>query len=112
MAAVIWEAGRLVLAELLIDDRYTAYGMVGSLLVLMLWAYFATSVLLLGAEYVQVIRESKTPMSKTSPLEEVPAAVTADSDASDSDASDTIRLQQLEHGFRRWQPKQRDSRAA
>jgi membrane protein len=57
LAAITWEVGRLVLAAFLIGARYTAYGVVGSLLAAMLWAYYASSVLFLGAEYVQVIRE-------------------------------------------------------
>ena len=57
LAAVTWELGRLLLAAFLIGGRYDAYGVVGSLLAAMLWIYYASSVLFLGAEYVQVIRE-------------------------------------------------------
>lgn len=57
LAASTWEIGRIVLAAFLISDNYSAYGVVGSLLAVMLWAYYASSVLFLGAEYVQVIRE-------------------------------------------------------
>jgi len=59
LAAITWEVGRLVLAAFLIGARYNAYGVVGSLLAAMLWAYYASSVLFLGAEYVQVIREQR-----------------------------------------------------
>lgn len=57
LAAITWEVGRIGLAAFLINDHYSAYGVVGSLLAVMLWAYYASSVLFLGAEYVQVIRE-------------------------------------------------------
>jgi len=57
LSAVTWEVGRWVLAAFLIGGRYSAYGVVGSVLAAMLWIYYANSVLFLGAEYVQVIRE-------------------------------------------------------
>ncbi len=55
VAAVLWEASRVVLTILVLGKQYTAYGLVGSLVALMLWIYVANSVLLLGAEYVRVI---------------------------------------------------------
>jgi membrane protein len=57
LAAVTWEVGRLLLATYFSMSNYSAYGVVGALLAAMLWAYYASSVLFLGAEYVQVIRE-------------------------------------------------------
>ncbi len=57
LAAGTWEIGRLFLATYFTFSSYSAYGVVGSLLAVMLWAYYASSVLFLGAEYVQVIRE-------------------------------------------------------
>jgi membrane protein len=56
LAAVTWEIGRLVLAKFLIGSKYTiAYGVVGSFLGLLLWCYYGMAVLLLGAEYIQVV---------------------------------------------------------
>lgn len=56
VAAAIWEIGRQILAEVLIGTKYTsAYGVVGSFIGLMLWCYYAVAVLLLGAEYIQVL---------------------------------------------------------
>lgn len=56
LAAVIWEAGRQVLAWLVIGDRFTtAYGVIGSFIALLLWVYYAIAVIFYGAEYVQVI---------------------------------------------------------
>lgn len=57
LAAGTWEIGRLFLATYFTFSSYSAYGVVGSLLAAMLWVYYASSVLFLGAEYVQVIRE-------------------------------------------------------
>jgi len=57
LAAATWEVGRLLLATYFTMSDYSAYGVVGSVLAAMLWAYYASSVLFLGAEYVQVIRE-------------------------------------------------------
>lgn len=57
LAAATWELGRLVLATYFTMSDYSAYGVVGAVLAAMLWAYYASSVLFLGAEYVQVIRE-------------------------------------------------------
>lgn len=56
LTAVTWEIGRLVLASLVISDKYDAYGVVGSFIAVMLWMYFASMVIFLGAEYIQVIR--------------------------------------------------------
>jgi len=58
VAAATWEIGRQILAEVLIGTKYTsAYGVVGSFVGLMLWCYYAVAVLLVGAEYIQVITE-------------------------------------------------------
>lgn len=57
LAAATWEFGRLLLATYFTMSDYSAYGIVGSVLAAMLWTYYASSVLFLGAEYVQVIRE-------------------------------------------------------
>jgi len=59
IAAATWEIGRQILAAVLIGTKYTdAYGVVGSFIGLMLWCYYAVAVLLLGAEYIQVISNS------------------------------------------------------
>lgn len=54
VAAVIWELGRQVLGMVLPISRYSAYGVVGSFIATMLWVYFASCVVFLGAEYVKV----------------------------------------------------------
>jgi membrane protein len=57
-AALIWEIGRQILASYVIGDRYdSAYGVIGTFIAIMLWAYYASSVLFFGAEFVKTISE-------------------------------------------------------
>ena len=53
-AGVAWEIGRQLLALIIVSKSYSAYGVIGSFIVLMLWFNYASIVLLFGAEYVQV----------------------------------------------------------
>ncbi len=55
LAAILWEISRQALTIVLMGKRYTAYGVVGSLLALMLWIYIASSIFFFAAEYVRVI---------------------------------------------------------
>lgn len=56
LAALLWEAGRQALAAYLLRLNYpSAYGVIGSFLAIMLWAYYASMVILYGAEYVRVL---------------------------------------------------------
>lgn len=62
VAAVVWEIGRLILAWVVIGGKFTsAYGVIGSFIAVMLWIYYAISVIFIGAEYVQVICEKCEP---------------------------------------------------
>src|SRR5690606_7696831 len=54
IVAIVWELGRRVLTALLIGERYNSYGVVGAMLAIQLWAYYAVTIVLLGAEYVRV----------------------------------------------------------
>ncbi len=57
-SAICWELGRQILATFVIGQRYTnAYGLLGSLLAIMLWAYYSFGVIFLGAEYTQLLGE-------------------------------------------------------
>jgi membrane protein len=59
-AALIWEIGRQVLASYVIADRYdSAYGVIGAFIAIMLWAYYASTVLFFGAEFVRTISEEE-----------------------------------------------------
>ena len=58
LAAVLWEVGRQALSAYLLHLNYpSAYGIIGSFLAVMLWAYYGVLVILFGAEYVRVLRE-------------------------------------------------------
>jgi membrane protein len=59
VAGVAWEIGRQLLAFLIVGKSYTAYGVIGSFIVLMLWFYYASMVLLFGAEFVAVGSEGQ-----------------------------------------------------
>lgn len=53
LASLLWEGGRRILAGLVIASKYDVYGVVGAFIAVMLWVYYAVSVVLLGAEFVQ-----------------------------------------------------------
>jgi membrane protein len=53
-ASIMWEIGRRVLAAIVIGSRFSVYGVVGSFVAIMLWTFYATTILFLGAEYIQV----------------------------------------------------------
>jgi membrane protein len=59
VAAALWELSRQLAAALVISERYNVYGIVGSIIVLLLWVYLSSNILFLGAEYVQVIRQER-----------------------------------------------------
>lgn len=71
LTACIWELGRYVLGAFLIGMRYTsAYGAIGSFIALLLWCYYAMSIIFFGAEYVQVLQrrdENKEAANKQIP---------------------------------------------
>jgi membrane protein len=58
LAALLWEVGRQALAAYLLRLNYpSAYGVIGSFMAVMLWAYYASLVIVFGAEYVRALRE-------------------------------------------------------
>lgn len=58
-ASLIWEIGRQILASIVIGDRFdSAYGVIGAFIAIMLWAYYAATVLFFGAEFVHTISEN------------------------------------------------------
>jgi len=60
LAAIMWETGRQALAAYVIHLNYpTAYGVIGSFIAVMLWAYYAALVILFCAEYVRVLGEER-----------------------------------------------------
>ena len=60
VVAIVWEVGRLLLVKYLIGGRYTAFGVVGALIAIQLWAWYAVTAILLGAEYVRVTCAHRT----------------------------------------------------
>ena len=59
LASILWEVSRQVLGIVMFGKKYTAYGVVGSLMALMLWIYIAASVFFFAAEYVRVIQNDE-----------------------------------------------------
>lgn len=58
VASLMWEAGRQALTAYFLHLNYpSAYGIIGSFIAVMLWAFYASLVLLFGAEYVRVLGE-------------------------------------------------------
>lgn len=60
-AAIMWEAGRRLLAAFVIGSKFGVYGVVGAFVAIMLWMFYATTILFLGAEYIQVFCERCKP---------------------------------------------------
>lgn len=54
LTAVVWEIGRQVLAAIVIGGRYSAYGVVGTFIAMLVWVYYAAAILFVGAEFVKV----------------------------------------------------------
>jgi membrane protein len=52
-AAIVWFIGQHILEAFVISDKYTAYGILGSFLAVMLWIYYASAVVLFGAMVVR-----------------------------------------------------------
>jgi membrane protein len=60
LAAFLWELGRQALTAYFLHLNYpSAYGIIGSFIAVMLWAYYASLVIIFGAEYVRVVCEEE-----------------------------------------------------
>ncbi len=59
LASLLWEISRQVLSLIILSKKYTAYGVVGSLMALMLWIYIASCIFFFAAEYVRAVQEDK-----------------------------------------------------
>lgn len=53
--AATWHVGQRILESFVISDKYSAYGVVGSFLAVMLWIYYASAIVFLGAELVRAL---------------------------------------------------------
>jgi membrane protein len=56
VTAVLWEVGKYLLALYIgrSGESWSAYGLVGAVLILMAWIYFSSQILFLGAEFTEV----------------------------------------------------------
>lgn len=60
VAAALWEVGRQALTAYFLHLNYpSAYGIIGSFIAVMLWAYYVSLVVLFGAEYVRVLDDER-----------------------------------------------------
>lgn len=85
LAAIIWELGRELLGVFFIGMRYTsAYGAIGSFIALLLWCYYAVSILFFGAEYVQAIESRRQMRLASTSNTAVESAETGEDDPSAS----------------------------
>ncbi|NNE93266.1 MAG: YihY/virulence factor BrkB family protein [Verrucomicrobiales bacterium] len=55
VVAILWEIGRLVLASLVIGEKYTPFGLVGSFLGILVWIFYNVLALLAGAVLVKMM---------------------------------------------------------
>lgn len=54
VASLLWELGRIGLTWYLLRGGYTAYGVIGSFIAIMLWFFYAWNVMFFGAEWGEV----------------------------------------------------------
>ena len=66
LVSLVWILGRRLLVTFMIGTSYTAYGIVGSFIAVMIWLYYVNAILFLGAEFVEslsiVAGRSKRPV--------------------------------------------------
>ena len=83
VTAAIWEIAKYLLALYIgrSSESWGAYGVVGSVLVLMAWIYFSSQILFLGAEFTEVYarrhgsrapQTGAAPRETTAPIEHAP----------------------------------------
>ncbi len=53
LVSLVWILGQRLLVTFLIGTSYTAYGIVGSFIAVMIWLYYVSAILFLGAEFVE-----------------------------------------------------------
>ena len=64
--AVIWQIGQYLLALFVIGDKYSAYGVIGSLIAVMIWFYYASAAVFLGGEFVRALGPENSDAKKVS----------------------------------------------
>jgi membrane protein len=70
VVAAAWQIGAQIVSRYIVGGHYTAYGVVGSFIAMMLWVYCASIILCLGAQFVQVLGhpEESTVLSEATPV--------------------------------------------
>jgi membrane protein len=79
--AIIWELAKRLLAFYIdySSRSFSAYGAIGTILVLMLWVYFSSQILFMGAEFTEVYsRRHGSRAAQPGPKPEVQPAPAAD----------------------------------
>ena len=66
VVAFVWQFGSQVLSRFILGGNYSAYGVVGSFIAVMLWVYCASILLYLGGQLVQVLGHPYEPPSGSS----------------------------------------------
>ena len=64
LAAVVWALGRSLLLSLLLGNQFGAYGLLGGLMGMMIWFYYASVVVFFGAEFVHALSEAPAPTGR------------------------------------------------
>jgi membrane protein len=55
LVSLVWLAGQRLMVQFLIGRTYTAYGIVGSFVAVMIWVYYVSAILFLGAEFIEAL---------------------------------------------------------
>jgi membrane protein len=69
LVAVILQVGQQLMSSYLIGEKYSVYGVVGSFVAIMLWIYYTSAVVFLGAEFVQEICRNCSDTAPADPKE-------------------------------------------
>jgi membrane protein len=59
LVSLVWYVGQRLLVAFVIGEGYSAYGVVGSFMAVMLWLYYASATIFLGAEFVRALGEKE-----------------------------------------------------
>jgi membrane protein len=55
LVSFIWLAGQRLLVRFMIGTTYTAYGIVGSFIAVMIFVYYISAIMFLGAEFIEAL---------------------------------------------------------
>ena len=60
--ALVWQLGSQAVSWFIVGGNYSAYGVIGSFIAVMLWVYCASILLFFGAQMVEVLGNPKEPL--------------------------------------------------